>query len=148
MHNLPLSSTLELWEVLTWPSESIWPIPHRCSLLGLFFLLCRYCFEHVRTVWLTVDFSASSVSAVYGKAWSGVSHIYRFPNKKLHGTYSFDGNHHQQSRRQTATYCPREASLNPHSSSRTPHQAESWSGGTVALEERSDGYPRGRPRRH
>ena len=24
------------------------------------FVLCRYCFKHVRTVWLTIDFSASS----------------------------------------------------------------------------------------
>ena len=54
----PSSDILELWEVLTWPSEGIQPAPHRCSLLGLFFLLCRYCFEHMRTVWLTVDFSA------------------------------------------------------------------------------------------
>ena len=38
-HNLPLSSTLELWEVLTWPSKGIWPTPHRCSLLGPFFFV-------------------------------------------------------------------------------------------------------------
>ena len=42
------SGTLELWEGLTWPSEGIWPTPYRCFLLGLLFLLCRYCFEHVR----------------------------------------------------------------------------------------------------
>ena len=40
IHNLPLFSTLELWEVLTWPSEGIWPAPRRCSLLGPFFLCC------------------------------------------------------------------------------------------------------------
>ena len=39
-HNLPLSSTLELWEVLTWPSEGIWPAPHWCLMLGLLFLCC------------------------------------------------------------------------------------------------------------
>ena len=44
----PNSGTLELWEVLTWPSEGIWPTPHRYFLLGLLFLLCRYCFEHVK----------------------------------------------------------------------------------------------------
>ena len=52
----PSSGTLELWKVLTWPSEGIWLAPHRCSLLGLLFLLCRYCFEHARTVWFTGDF--------------------------------------------------------------------------------------------
>ena len=62
----PSFSTLELWKVLTWPSEGIWPTPHRCSLLGLLFLLCRYCFECVRTVWLTGDFLASSIGAVCG----------------------------------------------------------------------------------
>ena len=36
----PSSGTLELWEVLTWPSEGIWPAPHQCSLLGLLFLCC------------------------------------------------------------------------------------------------------------
>ena len=39
-HNWPLSSTLELREVLTWPSKCIWPAPHWCSLLGPFFLCC------------------------------------------------------------------------------------------------------------
>ena len=48
--------TLELWKVLTWHSEGIWPAPHRCSLLGLLFLLCRYCFKRARTVWFTGDF--------------------------------------------------------------------------------------------
>ena len=56
MHNLPFSSTLELWEVLTWPSKGIWPAPHRCSLLGLPFLLCRCYFECASIVWLTGDF--------------------------------------------------------------------------------------------
>ena len=56
----PNSGTLELWKVLTWPSEGIWPTPYQCSLLGLLFLLCRYCFERSKTVWLTSDFSASS----------------------------------------------------------------------------------------
>ena len=42
-HNLPLSSTLELWEILTWPSEGIWLAPHRCSLLGLLFFVLRRC---------------------------------------------------------------------------------------------------------
>ena len=59
-HNLPCSGALELWEVLTWPSEGIWWAPHRCSLLGLLLLLCRCCFECTRTVWLIVDFLASS----------------------------------------------------------------------------------------
>ena len=40
MHNLPLSSTLELWEVLTWPSEGIRLAPHQCSLLDPLFLCC------------------------------------------------------------------------------------------------------------
>ena len=40
MHNLPLSSTLELWEVLTWSSEGIWPAPHWCSQVNLLFLCC------------------------------------------------------------------------------------------------------------
>ena len=39
-HNWPLSSSLELREVLTWPSEGIWPAPHQCFLLGPFFLCC------------------------------------------------------------------------------------------------------------
>ena len=59
-HNLPRSSTLELWEVQTWPSEGIWSAPHRCSLLGLVLLLCRCCFVRTRIVWITVDFSTSS----------------------------------------------------------------------------------------
>ena len=52
----PNFGTLELWKVLIWLSEGIWPTPHRYSLLGLFFLLCRYRFEHARTVWLISDF--------------------------------------------------------------------------------------------
>ena len=36
----PSSGTLELWEVLTWSSEGIWPTPHRCSLWGLLSLCC------------------------------------------------------------------------------------------------------------
>ena len=36
----PRSGTLELWEVITWPSEDIWPAPHRCFLWGLLFLCC------------------------------------------------------------------------------------------------------------
>ena len=60
-HNLPLSSTLKLWEVLTWLSEGIWPTPHHCSLLGpFFFVLCRCHRDYVCTVWLIVDFLASS----------------------------------------------------------------------------------------
>ena len=69
----PNSGTLELWQDLTWPSEGIWPIPRWCSLLGLFFLLCRYRYECVRTMWLTDDFLASLVGAVCGKLWL-VSH--------------------------------------------------------------------------
>ena len=68
------SNTLELWEILTWPSEDIWSAPHQCSLLGLLFLLCRYCFERAKAVWLTGDFSASLVGAVYGKRLRLVSH--------------------------------------------------------------------------
>ena len=52
--------TLELWEVLTWHSEGIWSAPYRCSLLGLLFLLCRYCFEHVRPCDLCWFFHISS----------------------------------------------------------------------------------------
>ena len=59
------------------------------------FVLCRNCFECVRTAWLTGDFLATSVGAVYGKHIIEISHTYRFPNKKLHGTYSFDGDNHQ-----------------------------------------------------
>ena len=58
----PSFGTLELWKVLTWLFEGIWPAPHQCSLWGLlFFVLCRYCFELVGTVWLTVDFLTSSI---------------------------------------------------------------------------------------
>ena len=31
------------------------------SVRSSLFVLCMYCFGHVRTVWLTIDFSASSV---------------------------------------------------------------------------------------
>ena len=37
-HNLPLSNTLELWEVLTWLLEGIRSASHQYSLLGPFFL--------------------------------------------------------------------------------------------------------------
>ena len=58
----PNSGTLELWEVLTWLSEGIWPTPHRCSLLGLLFLCCV---DIVSRTWgpcdlLVILFSASS----------------------------------------------------------------------------------------
>ena len=60
-HNLPLSSTLKLWEVLTWPSQGIRPAPQHCSLLGpFFFVLCICHRDYVCTVWLIVDFLASS----------------------------------------------------------------------------------------
>ena len=67
-HNLSRSGTLELWKVLTWPSEGTWPTPHWCFLLGLLLLLCRCCFERIRTVWLTVNFSTSSVSVIWRAA--------------------------------------------------------------------------------
>ena len=41
----PNSGTLELWEVLTWPSEDIWLAPHRCSLLGLLFCIVQVLFR-------------------------------------------------------------------------------------------------------
>ena len=66
-HNWPRSSTLELWEVLTWPSEGIWPAPHRCSLRGLLLLLCRCCFGCARTVWLASIFSAYQLAPSVGK---------------------------------------------------------------------------------
>ena len=63
-HNLPLSSTLELWEVLTWPSESIWPAPHQCSLQGLLLFVLRRCyFECASIVWLIGDVSHLVLSA-------------------------------------------------------------------------------------
>ena len=110
------------------------------------FVLCRYCFEHMRTVWLLLIFQhhqfVPSVGTTICKPY------YCLLDKKLHGTYSFNVNHHQQSRQQTAAHYPREASPNPHGNSGTPHQIESWPRGTIVPEERSDGYPRGRPRRH
>ena len=39
--------------VLTWPSKVIRLAPHRCSLLGPIYLLCRCCFECVSIVRLT-----------------------------------------------------------------------------------------------
>ena len=70
----PNSGTLELWEVLTWHSEGIWPTLHWCSLLGiLFFMLHRCYFEHMRIERLTIDFLASSVGIVCGKS-SGQPH--------------------------------------------------------------------------
>ena len=124
----PSFGTLELWEVLTWPSEGILQVPHRCSLLGLLFLCCV---GIVSRMWgpcdlLVILFLASSVGVVCGERRDQeISHIHHFPDKNLHGTYSFDGNRHQQSRWRTATHCPGEASSNPHSNSETPHQVES-----------------------
>ena len=50
------------------------------------FMLCKYCFKHVRTVWFTVDFLASLVGTVCGKALAAYKPYYRFPDKELHGT--------------------------------------------------------------
>ena len=143
----PSSGTLELWEVLTWPSEGIWPAPHRCSLLGFIF----FCASIVSSTWGRVTYCWFFGIISWRRLWEITAickPYYRLPDKKLYSTYLLDGNHHQQSRRRTATHCPGEASPNPHSSSRTPHQAESWLEGTAALEEHSDGHPRGKPRRH
>ena len=52
----PSSSTLELWKVLTWLLNGIWPAPHKYYLLDLLFLLCRYSYECTMAVWLTSDF--------------------------------------------------------------------------------------------
>ena len=58
----PSSRTLEWWEVLTWPSKGIWwaDTTSVLSARSSLFVLCRCCFKYVRTMWLTVDFLASS----------------------------------------------------------------------------------------
>ena len=74
MHNLP-----QLWHSRVVRSSNLTfggylaGITLVLSVRSSLFVLCRYCFEHIRTVWLTVDFSASSVGAVCGKLWL-VSH--------------------------------------------------------------------------
>ena len=75
--NQGMYNSLQLWHsrvvrsFLTWPSKGLWPASHQCSLLGLLFLLYRYCCERVRAVWLIGDFSASSIGAICGKWRSG-----------------------------------------------------------------------------
>ena len=79
----------------------------------------------VSIVWFTDEFRHHQLVPSMGNGDQKISHIHRFLEKKLHDTYLFDGNHHQQSRRRTATHCPGEVSPNPHSSSGTSHQAKS-----------------------
>ena len=120
----PNFGTLELWEVLTWLSEGFWPAPHRCSLLGLLFCIVQVLFQarkdHV-TYWWFFDIIS------WCHLWESLicKPYYLIPDKKLHGTYLFDGNHYQQSEQWTVTHYLGEASPNPHISSGTPHQIES-----------------------
>ena len=53
--------------------------PHQCSLLGILFLLCRYCFECARTVWLTGDFY-SIISEVPSTSGLLIVDVRRFSN--------------------------------------------------------------------
>ena len=45
-------------------------------------------------------------------------------DKKLHGTYSFNGDHQQQSGRQTTYHHPQETGSDPRRYRRTPQQAK------------------------
>ena len=144
----PISSTLELWKVFWLNLRRIFGRYHTGNLLGFFFVFVSQVSSKKREYHVAYwRFLVSSVGIVYGKDQE-ISYIHRFLDKKLHGTYLFDDNNHQQSGQRTATHCLRETSLNPHSNNGMAHQAKSWPRGTIAPKERSDEYLRGRPRRH
>ena len=65
MHILPLSSTIELWEVLTWPLESIRLTPHWCSLCGLLFYYVGAILSVQVLCGSLVTFSVSSMTTTY-----------------------------------------------------------------------------------
>ena len=85
-HNSP-QHTLELWKVLIWLSDDIWLAPNRCSLLSLLFLLCDYCFERENVVWLTGDFSTSSIKNV--EFWLIQNFYYSYNSKNKNSSKKF-----------------------------------------------------------
>ena len=145
-HNFPQLGTLEWWKVLTWPSEGIWPTSAFREVLSFCVVqvLFRALEDHMTYCWFFGIIN-------WRRLWEILATFKpycHFLDKELHCTYSLDGDHQQRSGRQAATHYPGEASPNPHSHSGTSHQTESRPRGTTMVEERSDGYPRGRTRRY
>ena len=86
-----------------------------------------------------VTFSASSVGAVCGKRLCSrfVSHSKRFLDKKLHGTYSINGDHQQRLGRRAVTDCSRKTSADFNRSRGMPHQEKPDFGRTTTPEGRT-----------